>query len=169
MVFRKKYVYGALFIILLLLFSACTHTVEDNTGSQEKAKNDLTLVAGFSGEDGLPLGRDTVRLSAGGIGTDYPLDEEGRLQVTGLPRSGELLLTLFDPQQEVQGTMTLFLDQGAVIDAATSEDGVGYITVREDTDEVALLFVLTENGALQCTLWLTESVSSDAELPQKGV
>lgn len=169
MVFRKKYVYVPLFMVLFLLFALCIHTVEYNAAPTEHTEDDLALIVGFSGEDGLPLGRDTVHLSAGGTGADYPLDNEGRVQVTGLPRSGELLLTLFDPQQEVQGTMMLSLDQGSVIDATTGEDGVGHITIREDTDEVALLFVLMENGALQCTLWLEEAHSPNAALPQKGV
>ena len=47
--------------------------------------------------------------------------------------------------------MTLFFDQGAVIDATTGQDGVGHITVRNDTSEVALIFILTEDGTLQCT------------------
>ena len=64
--------------------------------------------------------------------------------------------------------MTLFFDRGAVIDATTSEDGVGYITVREDINEVALLFVLTENSTVQCTLWLARTRPPNAELSQKG-
>ena len=88
--------------------------------------------------------------------------------VSGLPRSGELLLTLFDPQQEVQGVMTLSFDQGAVIDATTGQDGVGHITVRNDTSEVALIFILTEDGTLQCTLWLERTVPPNTDHPQKG-
>lgn len=89
--------------------------------------------------------------------------------VSGLPRSGKLLLTLFDPQQEVQGAMTLSFDRGAVIDAITSQDGVGHIIVRNDTSEVALIFILTKDGTLQCTLWLERTASSNVDHPQNGV
>lgn len=157
MVHYKKHIYVPLFIILLLFFTACGPTVESGTD----AENDLTLVASFSREDGNPVDGDTVRLSSGGSGTDYALDGDGKLQAADLPRNGELLLTLLGPQQEVQGAMTLVFDQGAVMDATTGEDGVGHITVRTDTDKVALLFSIEENGELTCSLWLKQAASGD--------
>ena len=160
MVTRKKCMGAPLFIILLLFFTACADTVGDNTRSQEREEDDLTLVAGFSSEDGNPVVGNTVRLSSGGSGTDYALDGDGKLQAAYLPRNGELLLTLFDRQQKVQGAMTLVFDQGAVIDATTGEDGVGHITVRTDTDKVALLFSIKENGELTCSLWLKQAETS---------
>lgn len=157
MVSRKKYVWLSLFIILLLFFTACADTVGDNSRSPEREEDDLTLVAGFYRKDGNPVDGNTVRLSSGGSGTDYALDADGKLLAADLPRSGELLLTLFDQQQEVQGAMTLVFDQGAVIDATTGKDGVGHITVRTDTDKVALLFSIEENGELTCSLWLKQA------------
>ena len=160
MISRKKYVWLSLFIILLLFFTACADTVGDNSHFQEREEDDLTLVAGFYREDGNPVVGNTVRLSSGGSGTDYALDGGGKLQAADLPRNGELLLTLFDRQQEVQGVMTLVFDQGAVIDATTGENGVGHITVRTDTDKVALLFSIEENGELTCSLWLKQAEAS---------
>lgn len=145
-----------LFITSMLFFGGCFRTVEQTAGGTD-AENDLTLVAGFSREDGTPVDGNTVRLSSGGSGTDYALDGDGKLQAADLPRNGELLLTLLGPQQEVQGAMTLVFDQGAVIDATTGEDGVGHITVRADTDEVALLFSIGGNGELTCSLWLKQA------------
>lgn len=151
-------------LLLLLLLSGCK-----SIGAAPHAETELYVAALFQTENG-----DTLHGSAVCFSTETDSDycqvgNDGTASISGLPRSGELLLTLFGPQQEVQGAMTLFFDQGAVIDATTSEDGVGYITVREDTGEVALRFVLTENGALQCTLWLAKTLPPNAELPQKGV
>lgn len=155
MAYRKKYVFLTLFIILLLFFAAYISTVEDEPAGD--AEDGLTLMAGFSGEDGTALGGSTVRLSSGGSGTDYPLDGSGNLQATGLPRSGELLLTVLDAQGQAVGTMTLSISEGAVIDATTGADGVGHITLRRDTDRIAVSFSLLEDGSLQCSLWLAQS------------
>ena len=157
MALRKKYVYLSLFMIFLLLFAANFYTVEDGTDFPEGRKEDLTLVADFSGEDALARYGSTVRLSFNGNETDYPLDKSGKLQITGLPRSGGLVLTVLDPQGRTAGGMTLSLSEGAVIDASTSEDGTGYVTLREDTDRVALSFSLSEDGSLQCGLCLAQS------------
>lgn len=64
--------------------------------------------------------------------------------------------------------MALSFSEGAVTDATTGEDGVGHITVREDADEVALLFLADEDGALTCTLWLDQTDPPDGTSPQKG-
>lgn len=157
MVSRKKYVLLSLFIILLLFFTTCAGTVGDNICSQEREEDDLTLVADFLRADGIARDGNVVRLSVGGDGADYPLDGSGKLQMTGLPRSGDLLLTVYDPRGQAVGSMTLSLSEGAVIDATTGGDGVGYITLRRDTDVIALSFSLLEDGSLQCGLWLTHS------------
>lgn len=164
---RKKYVYGALFIILLLLFAARIPTVEEDTAGD--AEGSLTLMAGFSGEDGNALDGSTVRLSSGGSGTDYPLDGSGKLQATGLPRSGDLLLTVFDSQGQAVGTMTISISEGAVIDATTSADGVGHIALRRDTDRIAVSFSLLNDGSLRCSLWLAQSDGHSKNVSQEGV
>lgn len=154
-------------LLLLPLLSGCAGIGTDpSAGAGEEA---LSVAALFQTESGDTLHGSAVCFSTE-TGSDYcQVDNDGTASISGLPRSGELLLTLFNPQQEVQGAMTLFFDQGAVIDATTSEDGVGYITVRADTGEVALAFVLTEEGTLRCTLWLARAVPSGVGHPQKGV
>lgn len=137
-------------LLLPLLLSGCGGI--GAAPSVETGEEELSVAALFQTESGDALHGSAVCFSTE-TDRDYcQVDNDGTASISGLPRSGELLLTLFDPQQEVQGAMTLFFDQGAVIDATTSEDGVGYITVREDTGEVALIFVLTEDGTLQCAL-----------------
>lgn len=169
MVFQKKYAYISLFIILLLLFAACIHTVKDSMVSSEDTRDDLTLMAGFSREDGVALDDNTIHLSSGEGGKDYLLDESGKLQATGLPRHGELFLTVLDPQGQAVGAMTLSISEGAVIDATTSEDGIGHITLRKDTDIIAISFFFLDDGSLQCGLWLTQSDGHNRNLSQEGV
>lgn len=154
MVSQKKCVYAPLFIILLLLFAGCIYTVTQYAAPLKEGEESIALLAGFSQEDGSPLGSSTVRLSSETGGTDYPLDEGGGVWITGLPKCGELLLTVFDAQEQAVGTITLVFDQGAVIDAATGSDGIGYITLRKDTDVIALSFSLLGDGSLQCDLRL---------------
>ena len=50
------------------------------------------------------------------------------------------MLALLDRQKQTQGTMRLSFSEGAVIDATTGKDGIGYVMVSGDTDEVALYF-----------------------------
>lgn len=154
-------------LLLLLILSGCA---DAGALSPEPAAEDaLSVSALFQAENGEALQDGAAQFSAGDSGGVHPLDSSGVVSVSGLPRSGELLLTLFDRRQEVRGTMTLSFTQGAVIDAMTGEDGVGHVTVRDDTREVGLLFRLTEDGALQCTLWLARTVPSGPDLPRKGV
>lgn len=153
-------------LLLLLLLSGCA---DAGTLPPEPAAADaLSVSALFQAENGEAL-QGAAQFSAGESGGAHPLDSSGTVSISGLPRSGELLLTLFDRCQEVRGTMTLSFTQGAVIDAMTGADGVGHVTVRDDTREVGLLFLLTEDGALQCTLWLARTVPSGPDLPRKGV
>lgn len=146
---KKIYISGLLFMISLLFFAGCSRRVEQ--------PETLTVTAAFEREDRSPLSGNTVRLSHGEDSSDYQLDAEGTLRASGLPRSGEMQLTLLNQRQDVQGAMTLSFDQGAVMDAATDQDGVGHITVRNGADEVSLVFTLAENGTLQCALWLATS------------
>lgn len=170
MVSIKKYIYAAVFTILLVFFAAYVHMVKDDAASSENdAKDDLTLMAGFSKEDGIALGGNTVRLSSGEDGRDYSLDGSGKLQITGLPRQGDLLLTVFDSQGQTAGRMTLTISEGAVIDATTSEDGTGHITLRRDTDTIAISFFLLDDGSLQCSLRLAQSDEHSRDPSPEGV
>ena len=153
-------------LLSLLLLSGCAGT--GAAPPAEPGEEELSVAALFQAENGDALHDNTVCFFTEASSGCCQMDRDGTVSISGLPRSGELLLTLLDAQQEIQGAMTLFFDQGAVIDATTGEDGIGHVTVREDTSEVALTFVLAEDGTLQCTLWLARTTPSDAERPQKG-
>jgi len=116
----------------------------------------VTLSARFRREDGMALSGQSIRLSDGENSMEYPLDEEGQLQITGLPKTGTYTVSVVEDDKEA-GTMTLDLSVGSVIDAATDADGVGHVTLREDTDTVSLDFILDENGVLTCSLRLSAS------------
>lgn len=53
------------------------------------------------------------------------------------------------------GRTEVHVSTGAVIDASTDQEGVGYVILRSDTKEVNLIFTLREGGFLQCSLLLT--------------
>lgn len=150
-------------LLLLLILSGCG----DSEVSSADQGASLSLAALFQTESGEPLQGGAAQFSLEDSGETGLLDSSGAVSVSGIPRSGELLLTLFDQRQQVQGTMTLSFSEGAVIDAVTDEDGVGHITIRNDTDEVALTFVLEEDGALRCTLWLTKDALPHADKLRK--
>ena len=107
-----------------------------------------------------------IRLSNGGHILEYPLSDTA-LAFPNLPRNGSLMLALLDRQEQTQGTMRLSFSEGAVIDATTGKDGVGYVMVSGDTDELALYFILTDDGELQCTLWLSHPDLPPGGLPLK--
>ena len=154
-------------LALLLLFTGCAPTGAVPDGAE--GQDELSIAALFQTEAGDALYGSTACFSTEDSSNSCQVGRSGTASASGLPRNGELLLTLFDQQQEVQGAITLSLSKGSVTDAMTGEDGVGYVTVRDGTSQVALIFVLTEDGALRCTLWLTGAVPSDTDLPQKGV
>lgn len=142
-----------LFITSILFFGGCSCTVEQPDGSGSPGR--LTMRAAFEEENGTPLSGCTVRFSGRENSADYQADQDGVLTIAGLPSDGELTVTVLDSREETQGSMTLTFSLGSVIDATTSTDGMGHITVRNDTDEVSLLFILEEDDALTCALWLT--------------
>lgn len=149
----------------VLLLSGCAGTVREEPA--DTSAKDVAIAASFSREDGIALCDSTVRFSYGESLTDYPLDDNGELRASGLPRDGDLSLTVLDQQEQARGGMTLSLSEGAVIDATTDAGGVGHITLRKDTDEVKLLFVLKNDGSLLCSLQLTEPDSKSFDLLQE--
>jgi len=147
---------GTLLIAGALLLAVCIGTAwEKPADTSADAMNEVAIAASFSQENGLALCGSTVRFSYEGSRADYSLDDNGEVRASGLPRAGRLSLTVMDRQEQVQGGMTLSLSEGAVIDATTDEGGVGHITLRKDTEEVKLLFVLQDDGSLLCSLRLT--------------
>lgn len=155
------YKMGAVLLLLLLLAGcAAPHETADEDG--------LAIAALFQSESGDAFHGSTAYFSTEAGSSSCRVDRDGTASISGLPRNGELLLTLFDQRQETQGTIMLSFSEGAVIDAMTDEDGVGHVTVRNDTREVALIFVLTEDSTLRCTLWLAGAVPPGEGLAQKG-
>ena len=115
----------------------------------------ISISALFLEEDGAAVSGGSVLLSAGQVSADFPLGDGGELRVSGLPRTGDVRLTLTSGDARELGSMTISFAQGAVIDASTSEDGVGYVTTRADTSVVSLEFTVSGEGLL-CALRLTE-------------
>lgn len=167
---KTSFLLSLLSLLCILLFAGCAGTVGESptpSGSlspsaqttpppspEETEGRTVTLSAQFRREDGTALSRQSVRLSDGENSMDYPLDEEGQLQITGLPKTGAYTVSVLEDDREA-GTMTLNLSVGAVIDAATDADGAGHVTLKEDTDTVFLDFTLDGNGTLSCSLRLS--------------
>ena len=150
-------------LLLLLLLSGCAGI--DAAPRGKEGEEELSIAAVFQTESGNALHGSASYFSAETSSDHYQVDSDGTASIPGLPRNGELVLALFDQQQEVQGAITLSFSE----DAMTDEDGVGHITVRNDTNEVALIFVLTEDGALRCTLWLARTAPAGTDFTRKGV
>lgn len=149
---RKKLIPALLAVIVSLAFCGCS----GESGEAAVSGEEVAIAASFRQEGGGALHGDTVRFSYGENSAERPLDEDGKTKITGLPRTGDLKLTVLDRQAKARGAMTLSLSEGAVIDAATDDSGVGHVTLRRDMDEVALVFVLGDDGALRCSLWSTQ-------------
>lgn len=138
--------------VLLLALWGCSGGPEDRPVSENK----ITIAASFHWETGDSLGDGSVRLSAGGEPDDYPMGG-GEAELSGLPRQGSATLTLLDSQGIVLGTIRLSISPGAVIDATVDETGCAHITLREDTERVAVAFVLKPGGAVSCALQLAQA------------
>lgn len=155
-----------------LLFAGCAGTVEHDQGSGQSSSSasefegaasgsaevseGMALNAHFQREDGV-LPENVVRVSVGGDSADYPLDENGDLRVSGLPKSGEITLTLLDQEGKKLAAILLRVSIGQVIDASTDENGIGHVTLKESTQEVALDFTWKEEEGLVCSLRLSQS------------
>lgn len=63
-----------------------------------------------------------------------------------------LEVTVLDKESGPLGTITISFSEGTVIDASTDQEGAGYVVVKEDTEAVDLLFVLCDDGSIQCDL-----------------
>ena len=151
---------------LLLLLCSRSGALQESPPPEE-TKNEIAIAASFRQEDGIDLCGSTIRFAFGGNSINYPLGNDGECIIPGLPRVGDLMLTVLDRQERIQGGMTLSLSEGAVIDAATDDGGVGHIILRGDMEEVALAFVLKNDGSLLCALRLTRPDSPYFNLPQE--
>ncbi len=174
MEFCKKGMGIAMLTVLCLFFAGCAGKVEETqptsyttespvSTSGEEADGvpgvgtddgEIAITARFLQEDGGVLSHGSASISDGETDVKYSLDDDGEMWVSGLPREGTILLILFDQEEQELGRTTVMFSTGAVIDASTDEAGAGYITLKEDTSEVSLVFTLCGDGSLQCSLWL---------------
>ena len=169
-IYRRCFCLAAV-LAACLLAAACTNT---QAGPEEEEASAAVAVLGYAQfrgadltegaisisalfleEDGAAVSGGSVLLSAGQVSADFPLGDGGELRVSGLPRTGDVRLTLVSQDAQELGSMTISFAEGAVIDASTSEDGVGYVTTRADTSVVSLEFTVSGEGLL-CALRLTE-------------
>lgn len=153
-------------VTLLLVLYGCSNAIEE-TPPESAGTDELTITASFQREDGSALCDSKARFSFEETSVEHLLDSGEESKISGLPRSGDMTLIVLDRQEYEQGSMVLSVSEGAVIDAATDEDGVGHITLRRDTEEVALLFTLRDDGSLHCALRLENDRSKEAE--QRGI
>lgn len=154
--FHRKAGYVLLFLGVFLTLLICTRMSgeappDDDT---EPSEGGVSIEASFRQEDGEALGESTVRVSTEEDSADYSLDSSGVLAVSGLPRSGTLALTVLDHQNQIQGATNLTFSEGAVIDASTDSGGDGHITLKRDTKEIALVFLVKKDGTILCALRL---------------
>ncbi len=140
---------------MLLLCGCSAETNEDVSASENAEVNHgIAITAAFKYEDGTALASGSIRFSDSENSADYQLDEKGELKISGLPREGELTVTVLDQQAQPQETITLTLSQGSIIDVVSDGNGTGHVTLKENTEEVALDFTLCDDGSLQCGLQL---------------
>jgi len=153
----KKRTIGFLCAAAFTLLCGCSAAAEEEPQPAEADNTALTITAVFQREDGTALSNETVRFSDQENSADYALDERGELVLSGLPREGELTVTVLDGQAQPQETITLSFSQGSVIDVVSDGGGTGHVTLKEDTEEVALSFTLCEDNSIRCDLQLNGS------------
>ena len=154
---------------LCLLFCGCAGKVEETQDPAPSASREeeasyspfpapedgdgVALAAMFRTEEGTALS-GTALLSSGQASARYALDEAGQVRVSGIPREGLLGVRLLDESQKELGATTVSFSAGEVIDASADQDGAGYVTLREDTLRLSLVFVADGQGHLWCALLL---------------
>lgn len=154
--FHRTTGYVLAFVAVLLGLYFLARLDGGEAAGTETQETGVSMEASFRGEDGEALGESTVRVSAGEQNADYPLSGSGELVVAGLSRNGKLTLTVLDRREQVRGSMDLIFSEGAVIDAVTDGSGAGHITLKRDTEEIALAFLLQEDGTILCALRLEQ-------------
>jgi len=96
-------------VTLLLVLYGCSNAIEE--APSEAAEGEFTIAASFQREDGSALCDSTARFSFEETSVEQPLDG-GELKISGLPRSGDMTLTVLDRQESEQGAMALSVSEG---------------------------------------------------------
>lgn len=141
----------------LLLILCCISLTGGASRREEVTTDVFSIISSFGRENGQVLEDRTVRFVMEGRSMEYRLDGGNMVHVSGLPRVGDFTLTILDEREQVQGSMSVSVSEGAVIDANTDENGVGHITLKQDTNELALHFLLKEDGTVSCALQLVRA------------
>lgn len=147
-------------MILLLILCACADTREENPPFAETDGNGVTVTASFQQEDGTALCGSAVQLSREDDSVVCPLDDSGETRFSGVPRDNTFTLSVLNQFKQPQGTILLTFTEGAVIDAVTDQNGNGHVTLRRDTAEISLVFLLKGDGTIQCGLRLEQTEPS---------
>ena len=177
---NKKLSGITLFTVLCLFFCGCADKVEElqppsqsvappvsaaeqewesPTASGGSGKT-FVLSASFLREDGEAIANGSAHIAIGEDSARYSLNERGELRLSGLPRGEILSLLLLDKEERSLGSTTVSFSTGEVIDASTGQNGAAYVTMKSDTEEIALVFTLSGDGALQCSLLLLSSLTA---------
>lgn len=154
MVERKKQCFAAILTFLLLFAAGCADKVEEPP--QEDAGS-VALTALFCREDGASTAGAEILIERAGAGETQYLGEDGKLFLAETARESTLTLSLLE-EGKVLGAITLELSVGAVTDASTDSGGTGHITLRENTEEICLLLLLS-SGKFDCSLYLAQNVA----------
>ncbi len=155
---KRNLIYCTLIPLILLILmgiSACSAEINSADDAQSVSET-LTIVSTFFQENGRPLGENTVQISNKNNQNTYLLSEDGALRVANVPRESDLTFTLLDENERRLGSLSLQFVTGAITDASTGSENRGRVTVKNDVEEVNLIFTLMENGGMQCALDLTE-------------
>ena len=103
---RKKYVRAFGLLLILLALGSFIGTKESKATLPAEPENTLTIMAELSWPEGSPLRSDMVQLSFGDTGSNYQLGAAEVFQISGLPRSGEVLMSVLDQQKWRMGLAT---------------------------------------------------------------
>ena len=95
---RKKYVCAFGLPLILFALGSFIGTKENKAALPVDTENTLTIMGELSWTEGSPLRCDMVQLSFGDTDSNYQLGAAEVFQISGLPRSGEVLLSVLDQQ-----------------------------------------------------------------------
>ena len=133
-----------------------TESPADTAEPEDETAATLTMTASFQDEAEAALADTTIRFTAGDTEAECLTAKDGTLTVASLPAQGAVEVAVLDMDGEVTGTATLEFSEGSVTDVTEQEDGTAAVTLLSGTDQIALNFVLMDDGTLTCALDLSE-------------
>lgn len=155
MTVRRSAAFALLLTIFALFAAGCADKVEETP--QEEAGS-VALTALIRRADGKATAGAKILVETADQSDTQVLSEDGKLFLAELSRSGTLRLSLLEEERAL-ASITLEFSVGAVTDASTDSGGTGHITLRENTEEICLLFLLLDDGTLDCSLYLARNAA----------